>query len=215
MTFPVVPTRSNPRPNYYTPERWGAFVNGQDVGLTVYVPAQYPYSVAGTFAGSSGPTGDGTNYFAPFTVFTFWPNSVLEGDLYVLVGDYKEARQTIYGLNSTLPASDPFAPFGFTDSPTANSTLSGMVTASGWAFDNQTVSKVEILVDGALIGQATYGLSRPDIPAAFPNASANLGYQFSLNTTQFLNGPHTLQVRITDSTGNIAYFRRVAITITN
>jgi hypothetical protein len=216
VTFAVVSTLgAGTTPNYYVPEHWAAFVNEQDVGLTVYVPGQYPYSVAWTFAGTSGPTGDGTNYFAQFTAFTFWPNSVLEGDIYVIVGDYKEAREAIYDLNNTLPRSDPFTPFGSTDTPKAGDVLSGTVSVSGWTFDNVGVSKVEILLDSVLIGQATYGLSRPDVATDFPNADANLGFQYSLNTTQYVNGAHTLQVKVSDTNGNVAFFPRVPVSIRN
>ena len=210
VTFPVVSTGGpGTSPHYYTPEHWGAFVNDLDLGLTVYVPAQYPYNIAEILTPFS------TNYFAPFTAFTFWPASVLEGDIYVIVGDYKESRQTVYDLNSTLSSSDPFTPAGNTDTPKPNSLLSGTVLVSGWAFDNDTVAKVEILVDTVLVGQATYGLSRPDVPTVWPNASANLGFQFSLNTMQFLNGTHTIQVKVTDNSGNVAYFRRVPMNISN
>ena len=216
VTFAVVSMLgAGTTPNYYVPEHWAAFVNEQDVGLTVYVPGQYPYSVAWTFAGTSGPTGDGTNYFAPFTAFTFWPNSVLEGDIYVIVGDYKEARQAIYDLRNTLPSSDPFTPFGFTDIPAADDLLTGTVSVSGWTFDNVGISKVEILLDSVLIGQATYGLSRPDVPTVYPNADANVGFQYSLNTTQYLNGTHTLQVKVSDTNGNVAFFPRVPVSIRN
>lgn len=56
------------------------------------------------------------DYFAPRTFFSFGPNSVLEGDVYLVVGDYKHARRVIYDLHNTLPARDLFTPIGFVDS---------------------------------------------------------------------------------------------------
>jgi len=40
--FPDLPQFS---PVLYVPERWGALVDTPNVGLTVYVPSQYPYIV--------------------------------------------------------------------------------------------------------------------------------------------------------------------------
>ena len=41
-------------PVQYVSEHWAALVNAQDVGLTVYVPNQYPYAVGFQLAGTSG-----------------------------------------------------------------------------------------------------------------------------------------------------------------
>src|SRR5438132_1959376 len=103
------------------------------------------YGAFGGFAaaGDSGPTGFGTNYFAPRTFFTFGPNSVLEGDVYLVAGVYKHARQVIYDLHQKLPTKDVFTPFGSVDSPAANATLSGTISVTGWAGDNLAVSKVD------------------------------------------------------------------------
>ncbi|MBV8902785.1 MAG: SBBP repeat-containing protein, partial [Acidobacteriia bacterium] len=52
------------------------------------------------------------------------------------------------------------------DTPVAGSVISGMVTISGWAIDNTAtagtaISSVQVLVDGTLVGNATYRISRP------------------------------------------------------
>ena len=54
-------------PVLYVPEHWGALVDANNVGLTVYVPSQYPY-VAGfgePDPGPGGPTDNADNYFVP------------------------------------------------------------------------------------------------------------------------------------------------------
>jgi Bacterial Ig domain len=207
--FPPLGTQS---PMLYVPEHWGTYVNDQNVGLTIYVPSQYPYADGFRHAGAGS---DATNYFSPFAALTISPNFKFEGDYYLIVGDYVSARQIVYGLHDQMGAPDIFPPYGVTDAPTSGGTLKGASLVRGWAFDDGTVVKVELLVDGAVDGTCTYGGSRPDIPAVYPNASANSGFTYSLDTSKYANGPHVLNVRATDSAGNVAVFPNVAVTISN
>ncbi len=82
-------------------------------------------------------------------------------------------------------------------------------------MDNVSVASVQITVDGVIDGTATYGTSRPDVQTVFPNASANLGFTYVLNTAHYANGPHILTARVTDASGNVAIFPNVGVTITN
>lgn len=215
LTFVTMPQLPMFGPTLYASERWGAFVDNSDNGLTVFVPPMAPYLGGFAAAGDSGPTGSGTNYFAPRTFFTFGPNSVLEGDVYLIAGDYKHARQVIYDLHNSLPASDIFTPLGSVDSPAPNAQLSGTVNVAGWALDDTAVSRVDIYVDGTLAGTAAYGGSRPDVANDLPNAPAAIGYNFSLNTTMYSNGSHIVVVRAVDTSGNVAVFPDVPVTIQN
>ncbi len=59
-------------------------------------------------------------------------------------------------------------------------------------------------VDGANLGHPNYNNYRPDIAEFFPgyaNSNGAAGY-FSLNTTNYSNGVHTIQWTATDSGGN-------------
>src|SRR6266852_705945 len=206
VTFVTLPQLPLGSPTLYASEQWGGFVDSSDNGLTVFVPGMAPYIGGFAAAGDSGPTGFGTNYFAPRTFFTFGPNSVLEGDVYLLAGEYRHARQVIYDLHNKLPAKDIFTPFGSVDSPAANAQLSGTISVAGWAVDNVAVSKVDVYVDGVLAGTATYGGSRPDVANDWPHAPAAIGYNFSLDTISYSNGPHAIEVRAIDSSGNVAVF---------
>ncbi|WP_332237859.1 Ig-like domain-containing protein [Sporolactobacillus sp. KGMB 08714] len=88
------------------------------------------------------------------------------------------------------------------DGPAAGSTLQGTATVRGWFLDTSGVSKVEVLVDGKVIGNATYGISRPDVYKAYPQyQNSNSGYQYNLNTSQFTDGTHQLSVRETGKNG--------------
>jgi hypothetical protein len=202
----------------YAPEQWAAYVDSNNVGLTVFVPDQYPYENAISFPGSggTGPTGDATNYFHPFTLYTLGAGAVFEGDVYLMPRDYNAARSSIYGLHQTLPFSDSFTPFGNLDVPSANATIKGNnVQISGWAIDNVAVSTVGIFVDGVLKGNAPLVINRPDVVAAYPNAPLQCGWTLSLDSTGLTNGTHTITVQVTDTTSNVAVFAPISVTVSN
>jgi len=217
VTVTQLPDLPQFSPVLYVPEHWGALVDAQNVGLTVYVPSQYPYVVgfSAPDPGPGGSTDNATNYFAPTPSLTLAPGFVFEGDIYLIAGDYAIARQIVYQLHQSLNAPDIFAPTGATDTPSPGSIIGGLTTVSGWTFDDVNVAKVEVLVDGVADGVATYGSPRPDIPAAIPNAPLNCGFSYSLDTTKYRNGPHMLNVRVTDTSGNVAVFSNIAVIISN
>jgi sugar lactone lactonase YvrE len=102
-------------------------------------------------------------------------------------------------------------PSVYIDFPTISTTLSGTAVTSGWAMENTTlagpaaVSSVQVYVDNVQVGTATYGLSRPDVCAAFPArlGCPNVGWSYSLNTSSFTSGvSHTLKIIATDTAGN-------------
>jgi beta-N-acetylglucosaminidase len=91
---------------------------------------------------------------------------------------------------------------GYMESPTNGSTVQGVTSVSGWFLDVNGVSKIEVLVDGASIGQAQYGSARPDVAKVFPDyQNANSGYQYSLNTKSLSNGQHSLTIKETANSG--------------
>ncbi len=212
VTMPALPQFS---PNLYASEQWGTYVDTNNQGLTVFVPGMAPYNGGFAAPGDPGPNGDGTNYFAPRTFFTFTPNSVLEGDVYLIAGDYIHARQVIYDLHNKLPAKDIFDPIGTVDTPAPNTQLSGTASVAGWALDDSAVSRVDVYVDGVLAGTATYGGSRPDVANDWPHAPAGVGFTFSLNTGAYANGAHVIEVRAVDTSNNVAILPDIPVTIQN
>jgi hypothetical protein len=203
-------------PERYLPEHWAALVDEQGIGLTVYVPRQYPYATGLQIAGTSGEFGSAANYFRPHVPFTFGPGSVLEGDVYVIAGDYRQARQDIVALHSEADIeTDLLPPFGSFDAPGAGEVVAGMVSVAGWLIDDVQVARVEVLVDGRSDGIATYGLHRPDVSTVFPHAPARIGFSYPLLTGRYANGPHQIVVRATDTGGNITVLPGRSIVIQN
>jgi hypothetical protein len=84
------------------------------------------------------------------------------------------------------------------DSPaTRSAPFSGIVLFGGWALDNNgPISGVQIAIDGALLGSAEYGGSRPDVCATVGNHSGcpNVGWNAFVDTGTLSNGNHTLAV---------------------
>ena len=56
-------------------------------------------------------------------------------------------------------------------------------------------------MDGAVVGNATYGSSRPDVCGAYPGRPGcpNVGYTFTLNTGNMSPGQHVITVTALDS----------------
>jgi beta-N-acetylglucosaminidase len=107
-------------------------------------------------------------------------------------------------------------PVGYIDSPAANSSISGITNVRGWFLDASGVSKVEVLVDGRSMGQATYGLSRPDVLNVLPAyQNANAGYEFALDTKMLTNGTHVISVRGTGKNGTTTELQTKSVTVKN
>jgi hypothetical protein len=202
-------------PVRYVSEHWAALVNGDGVGLTVYVPQQYPYAVGLQLAGTSGEFGSGANYFRPHVPFMFGPGSILEGDVYIIAGDYQEARQDIEAMYDKTPSKDTLPPFGALDAPLANQDVSDIVSIAGWALDDVGIAHVEVLLDGTPVGKASYGTSRPDVATVYPYAPEKIGFFYALDTKPFTNGPHQLAIRATDKAGNMTVLPEASIVIHN
>jgi N-acetylmuramoyl-L-alanine amidase len=105
---------------------------------------------------------------------------------------------------------------GVIDNPANGNTLSGTQNIYGWFLDSSGVTKIEVLIDGLVIGQATYGDKRPDVQKNFPlYKNGTAGFHYSLNTNQFKDGQHTLAIRETGKSGRVTTLPNRTITIQN
>ncbi len=100
----------------------------------------------------------------------------------------------------------PFPPRAWLDAPAPGAELTGLAVVGGWAYNEDLgVARVRLYLDGEPIGEAEYGLPRPDVVAATglrsdPN-QPNLGFQASIDTAEFKAGGHELAIGIIDSRG--------------
>jgi N-acetylmuramoyl-L-alanine amidase len=100
-------------------------------------------------------------------------------------------------------AAPPFGSFGGIVG--GGNAGSGLVPLHGWALDDDGVAAVDIQVDGVLAGRASYGRARAGVTARFPGFpdAALPGFAFELDSTRYLNGLHTVTVRIKSKTGEV------------
>jgi hypothetical protein len=168
-----------------------------------------------TWSISSGSLGAGLNLSADGTI-SGTPTS--QGTSVFVVRVTDSAQQAVTRtLAITVKPADKLAPFGVLETPDFRATLNNIANGSGWALDNVGVVQIDVLLDGQKIGDAIYGLSRPDIGtawASFPNA-AHSGFSFQIDTTKLSNGEHTVAVRLVDAAGNATVIGTRAISVQN
>ncbi|MFC4800164.1 N-acetylmuramoyl-L-alanine amidase [Neobacillus sp. GCM10023253] len=105
---------------------------------------------------------------------------------------------------------------GYVDNPVSGSTLTGITNVSGWLLDESGVVKIEVLVDGALAGEAAYGDARKDVQKAFPEYNnGNSGFHFALDTTKFSDGKHTVTIKETGISGRVNTLSENTVTFAN
>jgi len=123
-----------------------------------------------------------------------------------------EGQEVTLGTKTiTCDNANAVKPFGAIDTPTQGGTANGSsFTNWGWVLTPQPNSiptdgsTIQVLVDSVSIGNPTYNLYRADIATLFPgfaNSNGAVGY-FSLDTTAYNNGVHTISWVATDSDGN-------------
>jgi glycosidase len=107
-----------------------------------------------------------------------------------------------YELKFTTAASsihDVTPPFISLQTPTNGAVIAGNLAISGIATDNIAVAKVEFQFDNG----------------AWQTASGTTSWSASLNSSNFLNGPHQISARATDSSGNISATNSVGVRFFN
>lgn len=211
----VLPVAPAPLPTLHMPERWAALVNPTGVGITVYVPEQYPYGGGRRIVGAGKPKNWNSVYYRPLVYSSLLPHQVLDEDVFVIPGPYPVARAILTSLRDSLRTADGTAPFGRVDSPKANATVAGSMQVTGWALDNDCVDRVDVFIDGMRLGSAEYGVSRPDLQTPYVGAPPGAGFRYTLDTRKVANGPHTIRVQIVDRSGNVALLKDISVLVKN
>jgi hypothetical protein len=112
-------------------------------------------------------------------------------------------------VSISLPAI-PHTVRTFIDIPAPSAVMSGTSTIAGWAVAStnalapDTISSIRVFMDGTQVGTADYGVSRPDVCAAFPDSAScpNVGWSYSLNVSSLVAGYHVLEIIATDAMNN-------------
>jgi glycosidase len=127
-----------------------------------------------------------------FTPTTNWPGLTL---MRVRLGDAARSRDTTNRMYAafeaqfrTATAADLVRPTLGINTPTNNATVSGALMFSGTAADNTAVTRVEVQLDDR----------------GWQVAAGTTSWSWSWNSSNFLNGTHTLFARAFDGAGNIS-----------
>jgi alpha-tubulin suppressor-like RCC1 family protein len=136
-------------------------------------------------------------------------NSLIEGQHTLVIRGYNNEGEQVTFAERTFIVSHLLPAKGYLDSIKENQTISGNYTISGWALDGSGVSKIEVLIDNSIVGEATYGFSRSDVLAVFPEYNNSMaGYRYFLNTMSLSEGKHTITIRHYNSMG-VAIFNSI------
>jgi glycosidase len=98
---------------------------------------------------------------------------------------------------STIHDSTP--PYLSLQTPTNKAVIAGILTVSGIATDNVAVASVQYQLDND----------------AWQTASGTTTWSASLNSSNFLNGPHQVSARATDPSGNLSVTNSVGVRFFN
>ena len=140
----------------------------------------------------------------------------------VIATDSAGAAQQIGSGPITVTANA--SPFGNVDIAASASNPSSTVIpqntnlyAGGWAADPEDgapVTKVQVLIDGSVVGNATLGDVRTDVATAFGNAAyTNSGWHFTYNIGSLAVGAHAVSAVAWDSVGGNRTLNSIAITV--
>ncbi len=145
-------------------------------------------AVGGTFAWSAARdtmtfTPDGAGLPPLTTVFVNVTNSAVDAvSGNTMFAPYQMQFHTSASIADVTPPTISLL------TPTNSAVISGTLLISGTAGDNVAVQKVEIALDNGI----------------WVTATGTNSWSMNLNSSNFLNGPHLISARATDTSGNIS-----------
>jgi N-acetylmuramoyl-L-alanine amidase len=106
---------------------------------------------------------------------------------------------------------------GAIDNPGFGQQLSGFTYVSGWALDFEGIGLVQVLIDGIVVGPAETGLSYPFISSLYVGypQSAAPGWRLLIDTRNYSNGPHQIELLVTDVKGVSTYIGKRQFIVNN
>ncbi len=138
------------------------------------------------------------NNFRPLFAFGIPASGTIRARSYLILGSLATVSSEAQWLDANL------APFGSLDGPAEDETVSGQVSVHGWALDNKGVTSVELVIDGVTTVPLSYGASRPDVCAVWPEypGCSQVGFVGTFDTAGLSPCPHLLEARAHDADGN-------------
>ena len=156
-------------------------------------------SVSGTFSWSAArdtmtfiPNGSG---FPTLTTVTVRVTNAID----TVSGNAMFSPYELKFKTSTNSFVDTVPPTVTLQTPTNNTVATGNLAISGTATDNIGVQKVEVRLDAG----------------SWLTASGTINWSLTLNTSNFLNGLHTLSVRASDAAANVSTTNSISLRFIN
>ncbi|MDR0181366.1 ArnT family glycosyltransferase [Lysobacter arvi] len=140
----------------------------------------------------------------------------------VLNIDHGRQRFLLFAL-SGAPASGPCATpaMAWVDAPVADARVGRRFEVRGWAFkDGAGLSRVDVTLDGKVVGQAAYGGEFPGLQRVWPVSNdpqhPRVGFQadIDLGAHDFAPGTHWLGLRLTGHDGSVETWAEQPIELT-
>lgn len=138
----------------------------------------------------------------------------------IRAGDHSDQVTNIAELNVTFVCDEDLGnelSFGDVHTPHPGGIHSGVIQVLGWALDIEGIHQVFVLIDGQHAAEAAIGLPRPDVNFFYPGYpdSAISGWLANVDTTQWSDGNHDLEVIVRDDTGFDTYIGKRVIVVHN
>ena len=133
--------------------------------------------------------------------------SVTPGSTYCYrVQAFNPGGLSAYSNEACAPVTGVLVGF---ESPSAGQAVAGISTIRGWAFSSLAgikVQKVELFVDGNVVGELPCCSPRGDVQGAFPqfpvDNTANSGWGTGVNWSELPPGPHSVFIKATSTNGD-------------
>jgi hypothetical protein len=140
------------------------------------------------------------------------------------VGDISNQNHNVHEIPVNFLCLENLAnesSFGEIEVPRRGRQQSGIMRFQGWALDGEGIDRVEVYVDGALVGDAFFGVTqgtRPLVQAmypGFPDSAAPVWRLSAVDSNMFIDGQHQAQIIVTDLTGDETLIGEVTFSVNN
>jgi beta-lactamase superfamily II metal-dependent hydrolase len=183
----------------------GAVVNGRVfVGTATFVTGARP-DLAGLYANYPNASSGGWGYLM-LTRGVVWDGQGAF-NLYAIATDTQGNTASLGSKRITIDNAIATKPFGNIDTPGQGQTVTGTFVNFGWVLPltGRTVpaASVKVAIDGVFLPQSSECLTnRADIDAGFASFDTSQAIRcFTIDSTRYSNGVHTIGWLVTDSTG--------------
>lgn len=132
--------------------------------------------------------------------------------------DHGRRRFLLFRLDQPRQGACTTPAMAWVDSPVSDTVVGRRFPVEGWAFkDGVGLDKVEVLVDGAPVATAEYGLENPGVATFWKSSSdphqPRVGFRADVSVEHLPPGRHWLGLRLHGSDGSVEEWSEQPVTI--